>query len=102
VLAGIDRDFAEGIEFFHRHREFLPQQVHQSRNPGRSPSQVNSLDILAAGGGAEEVKSLLNFQNQNVGNGAQNGGLLLLADAGEAFALLQLFRVVKIEVQFLL
>ena len=49
-------------------RKLLPQGLHQSGDLAGAAGKVNALDVFAAGGGAEEIKGLLNFQHDDLGH----------------------------------
>ncbi len=77
----------------------------RSTKPGHArgaAGDVNPLNVFAAGGGPEEIESLLNFQNQDVGNRAQNGAAMLLGNSGNGFALLEPLGVLIAQVEFFL
>src|SRR5713226_2005106 len=100
--AGAGHDLPERIQLLHRHRKLFPEKVDQSRHTRRSSGHHDALDILPAGRGTEEIKSLLDLERQNVRNRAKDLRALILADAGEGFALFEPLGIVEVQVEFLL
>src|ERR1700721_2165797 len=64
-------NFTERVEFLDRHGKLFLEQVQQAGNARRAAGNVDAANIFTASGGTEEVEGLLNFQDQNVGAGAQ-------------------------------
>src|SRR5712664_4662637 len=91
-------DLPERIQLLHRHRKLFPEKVDQSRHTRRSSGHHDALDILPAGRGTEEIKSLLDLERQNVRNRAKDLRALILADAGEGFALFEPLGIVEVQV----
>src|SRR5579863_8860677 len=87
MAAGVYGDFPERIHLFDRHPEFFLEKIQQAGNSSRSSRDVDFPDVFTAGRGAEEIERLLDFEDQNVRHGPQDGRTLLFADAGEGSAI---------------
>ena len=98
----IDGNLAERVKLFHGHGELFAEQIHQSRDPRGAASHADALDVFAAGGGAEEIKGLLDLQGEDVRNRAEHLLALLFGDTGDGFTLLEALGVLEIKVQLLL
>src|SRR5713226_7724563 len=102
MSAGVGHYLPERIQLLHRHRKLFPEKVDQPRHTRCSSGHHDALDILPAGRGTEEIESLLDLERQNVRNRAKDLRALILADAGEGFALFEPLGIVEVQVEFLL
>ena len=92
----------EGVDGLHGNVELRFELIHETFDFGGPAGNIDVLDVLGRRGLPEEIESLLDFQHEDFGHRPQVGKFLVLRHVGNLKPLLQLFRILEAQVEFLL
>ena len=77
----VERHLSERIELLDRRVEALGEHVGEAVDARAATGHDDAVDVIGAGGAAEEVEGLLHFEQDVLADGAENRPRLLEVDA---------------------